>query len=125
MSWKVEKTGDREALRATDPQRVAGDGGSHLEAGPERRHRSREEELYIRQNHTMSDYVMNTTKTAIELELSIPDELVDVLKEHITMIDASPIAAKTDLLFALAVHGEDAVDRMPCEAVAGDCQRWD
>jgi hypothetical protein len=62
--------------------------------------------VYIRRSHTNhgrqpgeKDLVMETTKTGNELALSSPDELVEVLKWHIAMIDASPIGQESDLLF--------------------------
>jgi len=43
-------------------------------------------------------HLTNIIKTN-ELELSLPDELVEVLREHIATIEAHPIGSKSDLLF--------------------------
>jgi integrase len=55
--------------------------------------------LYIRRSNPFKQEIMETTKTGIDIELSLPDELVEVLKEQAARVDASKVGPKTDLLF--------------------------
>jgi hypothetical protein len=55
--------------------------------------------LYIRRSHSLGQDIMNTTKTGNELCLSLPDQLIEVLNEHIARLDVHPVARKSDLLF--------------------------
>lgn len=55
--------------------------------------------LYLRRSNSMGQEVMETTKTASELELSLPDALVEVLAAHVAVVEADPIMSKSDLLF--------------------------
>lgn len=42
---------------------------------------------------------MDTTKTGDDLEVALPDELVDGLAAHIAQLDAHPVASKSEYLF--------------------------
>lgn len=58
--------------------------------------------LFIRRSHTRGRDdvdVMRTTKTGNDLVLTLPEELVEVLRQHVAAVDASPIGPHTDLLF--------------------------
>ena len=55
--------------------------------------------LYIRRSYTVGKSVMDTTKTGSDLEIALPDELVDELAAHIAQLDAHPVASKSEYLF--------------------------
>jgi hypothetical protein len=55
--------------------------------------------LYIRRSYTVGESVMDTTKTGHDLEIALPDELVDELEAHIAVLDVHPVASKSEYLF--------------------------
>ncbi len=55
--------------------------------------------LYIRRSNTFGQAIMDTTKTGNELTLSLPDELLAVLEEHIAEIERIPICRRSEYLF--------------------------
>jgi hypothetical protein len=55
--------------------------------------------LYIRRSNAIEQAIMDTTKTGDDLELSLPDDLIEVLKDHIAALEADPVCSKSEFLF--------------------------
>ena len=61
--------------------------------------------LLVRRSHTLGAVVMESTKTAIDQEIAIPRELIDVLRWHVdTQLRAGP-QRDSDLLFPSELGG--------------------
>jgi integrase len=55
--------------------------------------------LYVRRSHTVSDEVMGTTKTGVPQHITLPKELVAILRWHIDMLPDEGPMAESELLF--------------------------
>lgn len=75
--------------------------------------------LLIRRSQTVGEEVMNTTKTKRHQRLSLPDELMEILRWHVEQLPEGPMQ-DSDLLFPSTVGGflsRSALDK-PFRAVA-------
>jgi integrase len=75
--------------------------------------------LLIRRSQTVGEEVMNTTKTKRHQRLSLPDELMEILRWHVAQLPEGPMQ-DSDLLFPSTVGGflsRSALDK-PFRAVA-------
>jgi len=61
--------------------------------------------LYIRRSNSLGQAIMDTTKTGNELELCLPDELVEVITEHIAMLNMRPVTRESEFLFPSPFSG--------------------
>lgn len=62
--------------------------------------------LYIRRSNSLGQEIMDTTKTGNELELHLPDELIAVIDEHMTMLDMRPVTRESEFLFPSPFSGK-------------------
>lgn len=56
--------------------------------------------ILVRRSHTLGDEVMQTTKTGLRQRITVPQELLDVLRWHVETQLITPEQKASDLLFA-------------------------
>jgi integrase len=61
--------------------------------------------VLVRRSHTLADEVMDTTKTKLRQRLSVPAEVIEVLRHHVKMELTTPEQTTSDLLFPAADGG--------------------
>jgi hypothetical protein len=55
--------------------------------------------LLVRQSHTLGDVTMVGTKTGVDLEIALPEELLEVLRWHVATQLQTPEQQRSELLF--------------------------
>ncbi len=77
--------------------------------------------ILVRRSHTLGDEVMNRTKNKLRQRITVPDELLDVLRWHVSTQLTTPGQQESELLFPNAEGGfrNEHVLRKPFDEVAG------
>ena len=76
--------------------------------------------ILVRRSHTLGDEVMNRTKTKLRQRITVPEELMDVLRWHAATQLVTPEQQESELLFPSAAGGfrNEHLLRKPFDEVA-------